>query len=210
MVWESVWLSGENERDFGGVHEFSLIAHHLWWFQSLLILGRKCDGKREFDGKLPINPHLFPLMCVLDLFIYFFLRIRICCKLSCSNSCKMHMYQVTIRWKIQSWYESFHLNISLDKCVSEALTYVHFYRSCCNLIYNKSLAFFIWTSKFFSLIFFILCNRGMKINLNKLHFLSSHFYSQPNKRVFSSFYFSILPIKHEEKLNLFHTSTKWK
>ena len=27
----------------------------------------------------------------------------------------MHMYQVTIWWKIQSWYESFHLNISLDQ-----------------------------------------------------------------------------------------------
>ena len=147
--YERVFGWAEKMRDFGGVHEFSLIAHYLWWFQSLLILRRKCEEKRKLDGKLPINPHLFPLMCVLV-----FLWIRICCKLSCRNSYKMHMYQVTIWWKIQSWYESFHLHISLDKC--EALTRVHFCWSCYNLVCSKSLAFFIWTSKKFSFkIFFM-------------------------------------------------------
>ena len=33
---------------------------------------------------------------------------------------------------------SFHLNISLDMCLSEALTCVYFYRSCCNLVCSKS------------------------------------------------------------------------
>ena len=38
-----------------------------------------------------------------------------------------------------------------------------------------------------------LCNRGMRVNLYKLHFLSSYFSSQPNKNSFSSLHFYILP-----------------
>ena len=38
-----------------------------------------------------------------------------------------------------------------------------------------------------------LCNRGMRVNLYKLYFLSSHFSSQPNKKSFSSLHFYILP-----------------
>ena len=131
----------------------------------------------------------------------------------------MHMYQVTIWCKIQSWYESFHLKISLDKCLSEALTCV-FLQELMQLNLQQILSLFYMDIKFFSfkkkkyiyiyIYIFFLCNRGMKINLNKLHFLSSHFSSQPNKRVFPSFHFSIFPTKHEEKLNLFHISTKWK
>ena len=33
-----------------------------------------------------------------------------------------------------------------------------------------------------------LCNKGIIINLYKLHFLSSHFFFQPNKRVFITTY----------------------
>ena len=34
------------------------------------------------------------------------------------------------------------------------------------------------------LIYIFLCNKNMRVNLYKIHFLSSHFSSYPNKRVF--------------------------
>ena len=64
----------------------------------------------------------------------------------------------------------------------------------------------------------MLCNKGIKVNLYKLYFLSSYFSHQPNKRVLSQkknknknkrvfhpFYFSIQPIMHthKKKLNFF-------
>ena len=48
-------------------------------------------------------------------------------------------------------------------------------------------------------IFYILCNKGIIVNLYKLHFLSSHFSFQPNKRVFHPPTFPFLqPNTHEE------------
>ena len=53
-------------------------------------------------------------------------------------------------------------------------------------------------------ISYILCNNDIIVNLYKLHFLSSHFYFQPNKRVFHLSTFSPLhPNTHEEKPNFF-------
>ena len=147
--YERVFGWAEKMRDFGGVHEFSLIAHYLWWFKVSSFWGENVMRRGSLMGNHPSTP-ISSHLCVC----WFFYRIRICCKLSCRNSYKMHMYQVTIWWKIQSWYESFHLHISLDKC--EALTRVHFCWSCYNLVCSKSLAFFIWTSKKISFkIFFM-------------------------------------------------------
>ena len=57
-------------------------------------------------------------------------------------------------------------------------------------------------------IFYLLCNKGIIVNLYKSHFLSSHFSFQPNKRVFYSSTFSPLqPNTHEGKLNIFHPPT---
>ena len=64
---------------------------------------------------------------------------RICCKLSCSNSCKMHTCKVAIWWKFQYWQESFHLNISCNKCLFDTLTRVYCCRSCYNLVCRKFL-----------------------------------------------------------------------
>ena len=58
------------------------------------------------------------------------------------------------------------------------------------------------TNKYIS---YLLCNKGIIVNLYKLHFPSSHFSFQPNKRVFHPPTFSSLqPNTHEEKLNIFH------
>lgn len=70
--------------------------------------------------------------------------VRICYQLSCSNLCKMHTCQVVIWWKIQYWQNFFYLNTSLDKCLSEVMTHVHFCRNCCNLVYSKSLPKKLW------------------------------------------------------------------
>ena len=57
-------------------------------------------------------------------------------------------------------------------------------------------------------ISYLLCNKGIIVNLYKLHFLSSHFSFQPNKRVFHSPIFpSLQPNTHEGKLNIFHPPT---
>ena len=57
-------------------------------------------------------------------------------------------------------------------------------------------------------IFYELCNKGIMVNLYKLLFLSSHFFFQPNKRVFHAPTFpSFQPNTHEEKLNIFHPPT---
>ena len=57
-------------------------------------------------------------------------------------------------------------------------------------------------------IFYLLCNKGIIVNLYKLHFLSSPFSFQPNKRVFHPLTFSSLqPNTHERKLNIFHPPT---
>ena len=54
-------------------------------------------------------------------------------------------------------------------------------------------------------ISYLLCNNGIIVNLYKLHFLSSHFSFQPNKRVFHPPTFSSLqPNTYEGKLNIFH------
>ena len=56
----------------------------------------------------------------------------------------------------------------------------------------------------------ILCNKGIIVNLYKLHFLSSHFSFQPNKRVFHPPTFSPLqPNTHEGKLNIFYPPTNF-
>ena len=61
------------------------------------------------------------------------------------------------------------------------------------------------TNKFIS---YPLCNKGIIVNLYKLHFLSSHFSFQPNKRVFHpSIFPSLQPNTHEGKLNIFYPST---
>ena len=57
-------------------------------------------------------------------------------------------------------------------------------------------------------IFYLLCNKGMIINLYKPHFLSSHFSFQSNKRVFYPSTFSPLqPNTHKGKLNIFYPPT---
>ena len=57
-------------------------------------------------------------------------------------------------------------------------------------------------------ISYLLCNKGIIVNLYKLYFLSSHFSFQPNKRVFHPLTFSSLqPNTHEGKLNIFHHLT---
>ena len=54
-------------------------------------------------------------------------------------------------------------------------------------------------------ISYILCNKGIIVNLYKLHFSSFHFSLQPNKRVFHSPTFPPLqPNTQEEKLNIFY------
>ena len=59
-------------------------------------------------------------------------------------------------------------------------------------------------------IFYLLCNKGIIVNLYKSHFLSSHFSFQPNKRVFYSSTFSPLqPNTHKGKLNIFYPSTNF-
>ena len=56
-------------------------------------------------------------------------------------------------------------------------------------------------------IFYLLCNNGIIVNLYKLHFLSSHFSFQPNKRVFYLPTFPFFqPNTHEGKLNIFYHS----
>ena len=56
--------------------------------------------------------------------------------------------------------------------------------------------------------FFNLFNRGMKINLHKLHFLSSYFSSQPNKKNFNPFTFPPLQLNIlRENYNLFYLPT---
>ena len=61
------------------------------------------------------------------------------------------------------------------------------------------------TNKYIS---YLLCNKGIIVNLYKLHFPSSHFSFQPNKIVFHPTTFSSLqPNTHEEKLNIFHPPT---
>ena len=55
-------------------------------------------------------------------------------------------------------------------------------------------------------LFLILCNRCMRVILYKLHFLSPHFSSQPNKWVFRfSTFPSSQPNTNERKLNLFYS-----
>ena len=54
-------------------------------------------------------------------------------------------------------------------------------------------------------ISYILCNKGIIVNLYKLHFSSFHFSLQPNKRVFHPPTFPPLqPNTQEGKLNIFH------
>ena len=56
--------------------------------------------------------------------------------------------------------------------------------------------------------FFVLFNKDIIVNLYLLYFSSSHFSSQPNKRVFNSSTFpSFQPNTHEEKLNIFYHFT---
>ena len=63
------------------------------------------------------------------------------------------------------------------------------------------------TNKFIS---YLLCNKGRIVNLYKLHFLSSHFSFQPNKRVFLPPTFpSLQPNTHEGKLNIFYPPTNF-
>ena len=57
-------------------------------------------------------------------------------------------------------------------------------------------------------IFYILCYKGIIVNLYKLYFSSFHFSLQPNKRVFHPPTFSPLqPNTQEGKLNIFHPPT---
>ena len=57
-------------------------------------------------------------------------------------------------------------------------------------------------------ISYILCNKGIIVNLYKLHFSSSDFSLQPNKRVFYPSTFSPLqPNTQEGKPNIFYPPT---
>ena len=60
---------------------------------------------------------------------------------------------------------------------------------------------------FFFLIYIFLCNKDMRVNLYKIYFLSSHFSSYPNKRVFHPSAF-LPPTKHKwEKIKYFLSHT---
>ena len=68
-----------------------------------------------------------------------------------------------------------------------------------------TLYYLISTNKSIS---YILCNKGIIVNLYKLHFPSLPFSLQPNKRVFHPPIFPPLqPNTHEGKLNLFYPLT---
>ena len=74
------------------------------------------------------------------------------------------------------------------------------------------LSFFISSYHFFFFIFifisFLLPNSDIIVNLYQLYFLSSHFSSQPNKRVFLlPTFLSSQPNTYERKLNLFYPPT---
>ena len=57
-------------------------------------------------------------------------------------------------------------------------------------------------------ISYLLCNKGIIVNLYKLNFSSFHFSLQPNKRVFHSLTFLPLQSNTEEgKLNIFYPPT---
>ena len=57
-------------------------------------------------------------------------------------------------------------------------------------------------------ISYLLCNKGIIVNLYKLKFSSFPFSLKPNKRVFHPFTFLPLqPNTQEGKLNIFHPST---
>ena len=57
-------------------------------------------------------------------------------------------------------------------------------------------------------ISYVLCNKGIIVNLYKLHFLSSYYSLQPNTRVFHPLTFPLLqPNTHEAKLNVFYPPT---
>ena len=57
-------------------------------------------------------------------------------------------------------------------------------------------------------ISYLLCNKSIIVYLYKLHFLSSYFSFQPNKRVFHPPTFpSLQPNTHEGKLNILHPPT---
>ena len=57
-------------------------------------------------------------------------------------------------------------------------------------------------------ISYLLCNKGIIVNLYKLHFSSFHFSLQQNKRVFHPLTFlSLQPNTQEGKLNIFYHPT---
>ena len=57
-------------------------------------------------------------------------------------------------------------------------------------------------------IFYLLCNKGIIVNLYKLYFSSFPFSLQPNKRVFHHLTFpSFQPNTQEGKLNIFYPPT---
>ena len=57
-------------------------------------------------------------------------------------------------------------------------------------------------------ISYLVCNKGIIVNLYKLNFPSFHFFLKPNKRVFHPLTFPPLqPNTQEEKLNIFHPPT---
>ena len=59
-------------------------------------------------------------------------------------------------------------------------------------------------------ISYLLCNKDIIVNLYKLHFLSSHFSFQPNKKVFHPSTFpSLQPNTHEGKVNIFYPPTNF-
>ena len=59
-------------------------------------------------------------------------------------------------------------------------------------------------------ILYLLCNKGIIVNLYKPYFLSSHFSFQPNKRVINRLTFpSLQPNTHEGKLNIFYPPTNF-
>ena len=58
------------------------------------------------------------------------------------------------------------------------------------------------------IISYILCNKGIRINLYKLHFLSFNLSPQPNKRIFHPSHFFTPTTKHiQGKIKIFYHST---
>ena len=84
--------------------------------------------------------------------------------------------------------------ISLMKCL---YMYVYMYVCVCVCVNVRiyvcvCVCVCVYNKIYKKMLFFVLSNRDMIVNLYKLHFISSHFSSQPNTKIFHPSTFSLL------------------